>query len=339
MGIATRSCGLLAGMLILLPGCTMDRVSPTPLISALQPPVAIATPSAHAAHSSAVEQPSAENRPPDASDPVETGPLVPYMLTPTETAELHYAFDAMVGVCMRSFGASWAHESLADYRRAAQDVTKYTMSWEYGITDTQHRYTGSPPSLPTTTGNVDNFLLQGRRDPRTGGPPALETLSPGTVNGRAVPPGGCQGQAWRALADEGGIGWGSSSVHFWSEAVVLTRQQPGYPEAVRPWRECMKSRGFTVTDPINDTGDIAAAILRGTSMGHPYPEETALAEADVDCKSQTGLVEHTTPLRMAAQQQVLDQNRDALEADRRMLDDKVARARAWISENGAGAGD
>lgn len=333
MGVGARSCGLVVGAL-LLTGCSVGRVSPTPALSGLQPGQVVVTPPGSSAPPSARVEPSTGPRPPDEADPVETGPLVPYMLTPTETAELHYAFDAMVGDCMRSFGASWRHDSLADYRRAAQDVLKYTMSWEYGVTDARDAYTGSPPQLPAWDGDLDYFLLQGKRDPNAGGPPALESESPGEVNGRALPPGGCQGQAWRALDDAGGIGWGSSAVHFWTQAVAMTPQQPGYAEALRPWRDCMASKGYTVTDPIEDTGDIRAARDRGTDKGEPYPEELDLVEADVICKSEVNLIDVLTPLRMAAQQQVLDEHRDELEADRAMLDGKVARARAWISEHG-----
>lgn len=317
----------------LLTGCSGGRVSPTPALSGLQPGPVVLTPPGTPPPTSIA--PSPEPTPPDELDPIETGPLVPYMLTPTETAELHYAFDAMVSVCMRSFGGSWSHESLARYRRAAQDQLEYTMSWEYGATDAHHAYTGGPPELPVTDGVVNQLLLQGRRDPNRGGPPALETESPGEVDGRALPPGGCQGQAWRALADAGGIGWGSRSVYFWSMAVDRTIEAPGYAEAIRPWRECMASHGYTVTDPIDDTGDIRAAVDRGTDMGMPYPEEVALVEADVRCKSEVNLIEALTPLRMAAQQQVLDEHRSELDADRAMLDDKVARARAWISEHGS----
>lgn len=89
------------------------------------------------------------------------------MLTPTETAELHYAFDAMVGDCMRAFGASWRHESLADYRRAAQDVLKYTMSWEYGVTDARDAYTGSRLSCQrgTETWTISSCKASATRTP------------------------------------------------------------------------------------------------------------------------------------------------------------------------------
>ena len=337
MGVATRSYGLLVSTLLLLAGCSGGQPSPTPALSRLQPDPVVVTPSGSPTPTPVVAEPSQESRPPDEVDPVDTGPLAPYVLTPTETAELYYAYDAMVGDCMRSFGASWGHESLAVYRRAAQDVLKYTTSWEYGVTDPHTPYTGGPPALPVTHGDLNIFLLQGRRNPNTGGPPALETESPGEVDGRPLPPGGCQGQAWRALEDEGGIGWSSRAVDFWTLAATSTPQQPGYAEAIRPWRECMASRGFTVTDPIFDTGDIQAANDRGTDMGQPYPEEMVLVEADVACKSETNLVETLTPLRMAAQQQVLDEHRAELEADRAMLNNKVALARAWISEHGSDA--
>lgn len=330
-----RLCGLALGAL-LLGGCSVGQGTPSPLLSELQPGPVVVQPSDSSTASPAAVVSSPEPIPPDEVDPVETGPLVPYVLTPTETAELHYAFDAMVGDCMQSFGASWRHQSLADYRRAAQDVLKHTMSWEYGITDPRAGYTGSPPQLPTTHGDLSYLLLQGKTDPHAGGPPALETESPGEVDGRAIPPGGCQGQAWRALGDAGGIGWGSSAVHFWTLAVAMTSERPGYAEAVRPWRECMASQGYTVTDPIEDAGDIRAALERGTDQGKPYPEELLLADADVSCKSESRLIELLTPLRMAAQQQVLDEHREELEADRAMLDGKVARARSWVSEHGDG---
>lgn len=92
--------------------------------------------------------------------------------------------------------------------------------------------------------------------------------------------------------------------------------------AVAQWSACMKNAGFpNYQTPLDAIGD-PAWIQK--SSGAVSSEQIATATADMSCKVSTNLVGVGLAIQTAYDQQYISQNRDALDAYKRQIDDYLA---------------
>lgn len=310
--------GLVILPVFLLGGCQPVEAPPkTPEVQPASPSVGL----------SEITTPTPSTSAEILQDPVPTGPLAPYALSSTQRAELVYAFGLLVDECLAPFGYHWNEAELAEHVAVFRQLDTHWLASDYGVYDPDLAYRRPQVNPPESYSNAPHSLLEGERDDLTA--PALRTISPGEHNGLTIPPGGCIGEAYRALDDPGGINWGDELPGYWELAVEATAQEPGYEEVVEPWRKCVADAGFTVTDPVSDEADIARIIETRPPQG-PTEEELRLARIDIACQEKTGLVAAMTPLREAAQAKILAEHRVALDEQRAMLQRKIALAREAI---------
>src|SRR5205814_3313039 len=103
-------------------------------------------------------------------------------------------------------------------------------------------------------------------------------------HGAPIPAGGCVGEAREAL-DENGPGSDFTLVGTLNtQSFEQSQQVPAVRDTIAAWSRCMSAAGHPYADPL------AAADAFDAATPSPGPEEIATAEADVDCKTRTHLV-------------------------------------------------
>ncbi|MFE9426457.1 hypothetical protein ACFYNO_26245 [Kitasatospora sp. NPDC006697] len=212
-------------------------------------------------------------------------PIEAYLLSTADSTRLQTARAALIGSCMKRFGA--------DYTPAVTAGPRSQMANRYGPTDPDtartygyhapdaQRPANGQPSAPALPPDLAAVLGHGAGAPQLpGAPPA-----PATYHGLAVPPGGCVGEADRALTAGGGIlqdDQAAVDINFQDYQRSLA--DAGVTAAFARWSSCMAAQGYRYDNPqsaVNDTRWRTPA---------PSAQEIATAAADVACKQQAGVV-------------------------------------------------
>ena len=323
---------------LLLTGCSADE-SPT------SSPAAIASTGSDSGRGSADVEVTEE--------PLLKTPLQAYRLTPTELVTVDYAEDLLVQQCMDRFGFDHApRRSFSDELQAMLKQERWDISRLYGVSNREwaeeYGY-GLPADDPESTVQEPersasfDFVLGGQRPSANGDLAApstgKETESPGEVDGQPIPPGGCVGEARREL----GTGDPNVSVFGLAHDLRMSGRPEfeggdAYREAVGEWIACLADKGYRVTAPLADQGDIGkvldARAERGDDdlTGPATPSEIELAVADVDCKQQVRFVKRLDEARAALDAKTIEENQLALEEDRKRLDAQVRKATRVVEE-------
>lgn len=332
--VAALAAALLAGLV--LSGCTSSTVPPS---------------SPASSDSGAT---SSEPAPRATEEPLLATPLQAYRLTPTELTTVFYAQDVLIQQCMKGFGFDYApRRSFADELQASLAQERWDISRIYGVSDRAwaEKYGfGVPPDNkltaddPVRSASFD-FVMSGRRPSENGELPLprveAESESPGEIDGRPIPPGGCGG----AASVELGTGDADVSVYgfahdLWVQGGQKLQSSSEYREVVSEWVACLAEQGYRVTDPLADQGDIQAKwdarIAAGDNgQGSPVTGEVELAVADVDCKQRVDLVKRLDDARKAIDQQAIEDNQLALNEDRKRLDEQLRKASTIVGQAGS----
>ncbi|MFK4104958.1 hypothetical protein ACI2L1_33775 [Streptomyces sp. NPDC019531] len=218
-------------------------------------------------------------------------PIEPYLFTNRQMTGILRARQALVAPCMRQFGIDWpAGRTPGDSTAADPGMRNAAnIARRYGITDpadaARHGYhlasgnrqksakgSSSRPDADTLA------VLTGRTDD---GAPA-----PIRYHGRAIPEGGCQGQATaRLTGDPQGLG----NDQLVNEINIVSYQRSQADARVksvfRAWSACMRQRGYSYAAPTEAPGK--APQFTGPT---PTRTEIALARADVACKRDTNVI-------------------------------------------------
>jgi hypothetical protein len=220
-------------------------------------------------------------------------PIEPYLFTNRQMAAILRARQALVVPCMRRFGIDWPVSGstpaigtgmVAGMKNAAN------MSRRYGITDpaeaARYGYHLAPGARQRTT-----------KDP-SARPPNADTLAVLTgrtaegapararYHGRAIPEGGCQGQATARIS---GAAQRLGNDQVASEINVVSYQRsttdPRVTSVFRAWSACMRERGYSYAAPTEAPG-------KDPRFTGPEPTraEITLARADVACKGETNVI-------------------------------------------------
>jgi hypothetical protein len=231
-------------------------------------------------------------------------PVEAYLLSPDEQSRLDHAQALLVQRCMRRFGLPYEVGS-----GGAPVGPRDLMDRRYGVTD-------------EAEARADGYHL-GDRDPRTrpsvpradltsrqklvlygtqGGPAAAGATSVPRVNGAAVPPDGCAGEAHQTLVPSDQPGSDDLARSTNGRTFTASRADPAVRKALARWSGCMKAKGYHYPDPLTAMDD--KRFQGRTSNGL----ERAVATADVACKRQTNLIGVWFTVESAMQKKVIAQH-------------------------------
>lgn len=148
-------------------------------------------------------------------------------------------------------------------------------------------------------------------------------------NGLAIPEGGCFGEAQRIL-DEGApvvenVMFGQSLV---IQAGRRSEQDSRVVAAFEAWSECMARAGYNYADPWEANDDPAFGGPVVTSA------EIAVATADVTCKEEVNLVNIWAAVEVAYQEQIIEENAEALGELLELLETRRRNAAAIVAAHG-----
>ncbi|MCI3242564.1 MULTISPECIES: hypothetical protein [Streptomyces] len=128
----------------------------------------------------------------------------------------------------------------------------------------------------------------------------------GTYNGVTVPEGGCRGETERRL---GALVPGDEASKVNASSMTQSLQQPAVQDAIADWAACMKDKGHPFDDPYKPAAGFDLTTPTASS------EEIEVAEADVACKSETGLIKVWYGEETAIQNKEIAARKTALDAE------------------------
>ncbi|MFI1195959.1 hypothetical protein ACH4T9_22270 [Micromonospora sp. NPDC020750] len=218
-------------------------------------------------------------------------PLDSYELTPAENFAVHRANIRLLHDCMTTFGLAFSESAQAPSRHPRHATLLYWL----GSQDVQKHGYGGPP------GFAEEVAAAARREARPivipeNQLPVFSGTEP-QFSGRAVPPGGCDGQARRSL-HRGAPAVDLSAVDptimpergvqaLESRAADQARTDDRYRSVVAAWRRCMQRAGHPYTDPDQAQSDPRWA--ERTTAAAPSDAEIAVALADRGCRDEVNL--------------------------------------------------
>ncbi|MFG3208011.1 hypothetical protein [Streptomyces sp. NPDC048192] len=244
-----------------------------------------------------------------------TLPLQQYMQTYQDSVVIERAARSLETQCMARYGFTVTFPLAGvDPPPNADDSN---MPRRYGISDpatsAKYGYELPPDSTehpqPPKLSPAGIAVLTGR----TALNPRAEK-APSTYQGKKVPEGGCQQEAFDSLGAR--IDFTLPS-HLDHDSLVKSQEDPRVQKALTAWSACMKSKGYTVADPY-----AAVDLAPHSSSGTASQEEITVALTDIDCKKKTDLVRIWHGVDAAIQQRQVEQNQLALQ----QLKEKNSRA-------------
>ncbi|WP_431678373.1 hypothetical protein [Kitasatospora sp. KL5] len=205
-------------------------------------------------------------------------PIERFTLTADESYAVERAKVLLTNECLRGFGL--------DYRIPESPPPVAESSRRYGIADHEAARargyhlppsTGRTAAAPAKPTETQEAILLGVT--RTGEP---QSTSP---DGRTIPPGGCYGDAETRL--DGGARPESdiaAASAIDTDSFKQSLEDAAVVGAFGAWSACMERHGYRYQNPLASVGDPAF------DTAEPTPREKAVALADMDCKTETGLL-------------------------------------------------
>lgn len=241
-------------------------------------------------------------------------PIEPYLFTDRQIARLLQARAVLTASCMRRFGHSWPVEKGTPPETGT--LNPANTAHRYGLTDAEaasrhgyHPAPGSPQPEAKDKVGTGPRPAPAQRLVATGvnedGTPAQRD-----GRGRALPRGGCLGEATAALSGSpdkignrelvGAINIGSYQ---------QSRRDPRVTAVFGAWSRCMQRYGYDYADPTRAPG--RSPRYRTESAG---PAEIALARRDVSCKGETNVVGVWSAVDAAYQRRAMEEKQSELAA-------------------------
>jgi hypothetical protein len=143
----------------------------------------------------------------------------------------------------------------------------------------------------------------------------------GRVGGRDVQPGGCAGEADRAIAPDAKPGQEPVSFELSNRGYEITRTTPPVTAAATKWSHCMAEAGFRYDSPDAAMNDPAF------SAGRASAHEIAVATQDVRCKQRAEWVRTWVGVERAVQDVLIGPHGDDLARERQHKERQLAVAR------------
>lgn len=254
-------------------------------------------------------------------------PIAPYVMTAEEMAVVDEAVLTLVNRCLLRFGIQGEGGAPRSGPRFGATERRYGLD-DADAAATNGYHLASTAVVPSGTGSspASDELLFGSPTPGA------------SVEGEAVPAGGCVGAAMRTLnggdaASEPAGGAAGADDDLGAPEVVqqinvdsvnAARSDDRVVAAFADWSACMEDRGFDYADPWAAPADDRFATPGAT------PEEIAVATADVACKDETGLVARWHAVDVEVQEAMVAEHAAELAAAAQVKDDRVAAAQAVV---------
>jgi hypothetical protein len=248
-------------------------------------------------------------------------PIEKFALTADDSRAVDRAKALLANECLRGFGL--------DYRIPEHPPLVAESSRRYGITDRavarDHGYHIPPPAGGTGVTKqpteAQGAILFGTT--RAGEP---QSTSP---DGRPIPPGGCYGDAEARLdggpRPEPDI---AAAAGIDKESFKQSREDAKVVAAFRAWSTCMERHDYRYQDPMGSVGD------RAFDTAEPTQREKDVALADMDCKTETGLLETWSVVEAEIQTRMIEENSSALNRLSTFQKRKIGLAREVIERLG-----
>ncbi len=234
-------------------------------------------------------------------------PLDRSLLTPVEEQEVIKARTTLMERCLAEHGITFTFPVVDPVRDAATPR-------RHGLVDAGEAaaYGYRDPAVFATRDRDTEVAAQP--------PPEVVALITGT-RGADVPPGGCAGEADRALAADAEPGQEQLSFALSQRGHQITRTTPPVAAAAAAWSRCMAEAGFAYTDPDAAINDPAFRAGRATE------HEIAVATRDVRCKERVDWVRTWVAVERAVQDVLVGQHADDLNRERHHKERQLAVAR------------
>ncbi|MEU4806301.1 hypothetical protein [Actinosynnema sp. NPDC023587] len=240
-------------------------------------------------------------------------PLNRTLLTPVEELEVIAARNRLIERCLADHGITFAFPVVDPVRDASRSrrhgLVDAAEAAAYGYRDPAvfaPRATGAEATAHQPSPDVVSVITGTRK---------------GDVGGRAVPAGGCAGEADRALAADGQPGQEQTSFALSRRSHQVTRATPPVTEAAGVWSRCMARAGFDYDNPDVPIADPAF------SAGRPSAHEIAVATQDVRCKEQAQWVRTWVGVERAVQDVLISRHGAELDREQRHKVQQLAVAR------------
>lgn len=211
-------------------------------------------------------------------------PIAAYSFTDAQTASVDAAVDVLTDRCMRRYGMRYQApaEPPPPARQSADRRYGLSSAFDaahYGYHLTPDEESPSTPAPAARGGTAQYLVLFGRPD---GTHP--DATGPVTYQGRAVPLGGCRGEARATLDRDDDPAAARAAAAIADDSYGASGKDPAVRKATQAWSACMRGKGYAYPTPLAALGD-------KSFIGRPVsPREVATAEADMACKRTTGLL-------------------------------------------------
>jgi len=260
-------------------------------------------------------------------------PLSSYELTGAQELFVNNATRTLVNQCMRRYGFAQfslgtgatksGHPDQMGRRYGAVSDATTAATYGYHLTPDQGAGLSRPSTRPTAPfSQAETAVLTGTsgEGPAPPNQPQVGT----TYNGQAVPPGGCFGEANRAIGFDDRVD-GLLPQRLAFTAYSQSRNDSRTKEVITAWSACMKDKGYHIADPIS-------AVSVVNLNGPVTPAEIQQAVTDVACKQTVGLIGVWFAVESAYQRRLIEQNSQQLDAVRKLLDDKLRNAARTLGQ-------
>lgn len=246
-------------------------------------------------------------------------PLEAYEESYPDTTVIQQARFTLEGQCMREYGFTFTVP--VDTASAPLNYDASNMARRYGLADmTQAKTQGYNVMLTPPQPGSEPSLSAAEQLVLTGGNAA--GTSSGSSSGKAIPQGGCVGDADRRI---GSLPSNLLADQLDAQSLTASQSDPAVVTAIHQWSACLKQHGFTVASPY-DASSLSGQL--GSYAGSDL--DKTIAVADVGCKQSTNLVTTWFNVETRLQNQYIATNQLALQQQQTELNNAVKTATAVV---------
>ncbi|MBY8888470.1 hypothetical protein K7472_27040 [Streptomyces sp. PTM05] len=243
-------------------------------------------------------------------------PLEKFMSTSAQDQVIARGRHRLETTCLRRFGVpATATESAEGPPDAANLPSRYGVSSLAQAERYGYHYTYPTEAAPARLSEDQYTVLTGHLRPSSStGTPVVEH----SWHGRALPDGGCYGEATRSLFD-GAPPDMQQVEQLDAHSFFQAEDTPGVKGVISAWSACMRRRGYQVASPLSKQ-------LAPAPGPKPSTDEVDTAVADVECKRSTQLISVWAQAERRIQAMQVRQYQQELESAYRAYSAAVARA-------------
>ncbi|GAA4695322.1 hypothetical protein [Phytohabitans rumicis] len=252
-----------------------------------------------------------------------TLPLDSYALTAEQQRMVTNAIIILGRECLRGFGLDWPASQPAPPADTEPNAQRYPLM------DPQKAATGGYHALDLIEGQKE--IAERKKDAEAPSQDAMNVWAgrgQTTYNGKAVPRGGCAGEAQRQLY--GGKDPVDIEVvqRLGLDAHARMRQDSRVVKVFADWSACVKEQGFDYRDPYAANDDQRWQTEQVTET------EIATAVADVGCKTKHNVIGTLLTVETAYQNTAIEEHAPELAAVKTYLADQQTAAARVVAGGG-----